>query len=330
MPHSTTSVPLFLLLSLLPFLSTSFPLHTHPQPIIPHPQQQQTLLPLPFPFPSSNTATNTTTIIPSFPSQTSLSPCQHLPLPPLLLSSIHSSCIPITHNRIIKKTRCCPTLAAWLYWAYSGTALNGHDGIGETKTTTTATATTMNMPMMPDDSETCVEAVEEGMREKGVVLGKVNGSCGLVYCYCGIRLHGLSCPGFVTGDQRVRRLERDCRGGCDTCLHSLYQLGKTRNGSAEKIEDKRTSKMRSKECELMGITWLLAKNRSAYMDTVTSVLRAMMMSPNGSYPRSCSLKSNEFPIAVDSAEISSSTSASTRRRLIRLLWFSFCFLYFAF
>lgn len=196
----------------------------------------------------------------------------------------------------------------------------------------------MNMPMMPDDSETCVEAVEEGMREKGVVLGKVNGSCGLVYCYCGIRLHGLSCPGFVTGDQRVRRLERDCRGGrgrppgggCDTCLHSLYQLGKTRNGSTEKIEDKRTSKMRSKECELMGITWLLAKNRTAYMDIVTPVLRAMMMSPDGSYPRSCSLKGNEFPLAVDSAEISASSSASTHRRLIRLLWFSFCFLYFAF
>lgn len=54
----------------------------------------------------------------------------------------------------------------------------------------------------------------------------------------------------------------------------------------------------------MGLTWLLAKNRTAYIRTVTSVLRAKMMSEDGSDPRSCTLNSDGMPLAVDSAEIS--------------------------
>ncbi|KAH0855086.1 hypothetical protein HID58_020498 [Brassica napus] len=35
--------------------------------------------------------------------------------------------------------------------------------------------------------------------------------------------------------------------------------------------------MHNKDCVLMGLTWLLAKNRTAYFPTVTSVLRAVML-----------------------------------------------------
>lgn len=79
----------------------------------------------------------------------------------------------------------------------------------------------------------------------------------------------------------------------------------TLNSTSSKPEN-RTTKMHHKECQLMGITWLLARNRTAYIRTVTSVLRAKMMSEDGSDPRSCTLNSDGMPLAVDSAEISGS------------------------
>ena len=57
----------------------------------------------------------------------------------------------------------------------------------------------------------------------------------------------------------------------------------------------------------MGLTWLLAKNRTAYFPTVTSVLRAVMLSQNGE-PRSCALGGDGMPLAVDSSEFSNGSS----------------------
>lgn len=65
--------------------------------------------------------------------------------------------------------------------------------------------------------------------------------------------------------------------------------------------------MHNKDCQLMGLTWLLAKNRTAYIHTVTAVLRAMMMSIDGSDPRSCTLSSDGMPLPVDSSEISNNS-----------------------
>lgn len=59
----------------------------------------------------------------------------------------------------------------------------------------------------------------------------------------------------------------------------------------------------------MGLTWLLAKNRKAYIHTVSAVIRAMMMSPDGSDPKSCTLSSDGMPLAVDSADIYNQSSA---------------------
>lgn len=85
-----------------------------------------------------------------------------------------------------------------------------------------------------------------------------------------------------------------------------------RTGNSSKY-DERTTKMRNKDCELMGLTWLLAKNRTAYIRTVTAVLRSLMMTIDGSQPQSCTLNADGMPLAVDSSEIGSQSSSSTVR-----------------
>ena len=69
--------------------------------------------------------------------------------------------------------------------------------------------------------------------------------------------------------------------------------------------------MRNKDCQLMGLTWLLAKNRTTYTRTVSAVLRAIMMSKDGSNPSSCTLNSDGMPLAVDSSEIYDQSSSVT-------------------
>lgn len=87
------------------------------------------------------------------------------------------------------------------------------------------------------------------------------------------------------------------------------QLNKKKALNSSKSED-RTTKMHNKDCQLMGLTWLLAKNRTAYMHTVSAVLRALMMSTDGSTPRSCTLSSDGMPLAVDSSEIPDHSSST--------------------
>lgn len=94
-----------------------------------------------------------------------------------------------------------------------------------------------DLPQLPDDSETCVDALHKGLKSKGIELVKVNETCDVVYCYCGIRLHPLSCPsafsvdetsGKLVGDHSVQRLERNCLrhgvNGCSNCLNSLSRV----------------------------------------------------------------------------------------------------------
>lgn len=76
--------------------------------------------------------------------------------------------------------------------------------------------------------------------------------------------------------------------------------------------------MNNKDCQLMGLTWLLAKNQTAYIHTVSEVFRATMMSKDGSDPRSCALNSDGMPLAVDSSEISGHSSSNTLRAPIYL------------
>lgn len=68
----------------------------------------------------------------------------------------------------------------------------------------------------------------------------------------------------------------------------------------------------------MGLTWLLATDRAAYMPVVTQVLRAFMAGSHGldatSELHSCSITGGDMPYAVDSAELGEWSSSLTIHR----------------
>ncbi|CAL1354621.1 unnamed protein product [Linum trigynum] len=312
-PPPILSLTLLLFLTLFPNLLRALPL--------PDPETIQPFL-LPTQSPPST--------IPAFPEQSTYQACP-LDLPAPLFQGVKSACSTSTarQQQHLHKARCCPVLAAWLYSAYSATAL-GRAGRHYD----------IDMPLLPDDSETCVDALEKGLREKGIQLPRLNDSCDAVYCYCGIRLHPLSCPdafsldtgGKLVGDRRVRRLERDCfssshnvngfqgLSGCSKCLTTLNTLNSNHNKeswNASNKPEERSTKMRNKDCQLMGLTWLLAKNRTAYIHTVSAVLRVIMMNNDDgvdSQQHSCALNRDGMPLAVDSYEIQSSSPSITHEK----------------
>ncbi|XP_010260827.1 PREDICTED: uncharacterized GPI-anchored protein At4g28100-like [Nelumbo nucifera] len=258
--------------------------------------------------------------IPAFPEQSDVAGCP-LDLPDELFQSISKACGG-SDNKVhpsagLKRSRCCPVLAAWLYSAYSVTALGRAARMP---------AQPYDLPMLPDDSETCVGSLENALKGKGIELFRPNATCDLVYCYCGIRLRPWSCPnafsvskeGNLLGGDTVKKLEKDCLSingytnlsGCSKCLNRLYQLNEHNSGNSSKSESDRIAKMRNRDCGFMGLTWLLSKNRTAYIPTVSAVLRALMMSTNGSDPQSCSLKGDGMPLPVDSSELDGQSSAT--------------------
>ncbi|CAN7117686.1 unnamed protein product [Brassica rapa subsp. narinosa] len=278
--------------------------------------------------------------IPAFPEQSDFSGCP-LDLPEDLFHGIKSACT----GKKLHRAKCCPVLGAWLYSAYSTTALSR--SLPSSSSAASRNATTPgeeDMPLLPDDSETCVDGLEKSLRRRGIELQRQNETCDVAYCYCGIRLHHLSCSeafsvneeGRLVGDESVDRLENDCLSGrhangdrlshlssCNKCLNSLYKLNPkktsgTRNQSKE--DRSRTTKMHNKDCVLMGLTWLLAKNRTAYFHSVTSVLRAVMLSQNGE-PRSCALGGDGMPLAVDSSEFSNDSSSALLKYPYHLVHF---------
>ncbi|KAL4280326.1 hypothetical protein GQ457_03G012710 [Hibiscus cannabinus] len=293
-----------------------------------------TIQPLPL------TSSSPPSTIPAFPEQSNLLGCP-LDLPEQLFHSIKNACGTKINNDVtgkLHRSRCCPVLAAWLYAAYSSTALGR---AGRVAPPVLGRTPSYDMPLLPDDSETCVDDLGKALKQRGVELVKPNETCDAVYCYCGIRLHPFTCPdafsvdrtGNLVGDDNVERLERNCLssssnvngfpglGGCNKCLKTLHSLNSKDTLNSSKAEE-RTTRMRNKDCQLMGLTWLLAKNRTAYIRTVSAVLRAMMMSEDGSTPSSCTLNSDGMPLPVDSSEMfdqSSSVTLNLSRRL-GILW----------
>ncbi|XP_047333072.1 uncharacterized GPI-anchored protein At4g28100 [Impatiens glandulifera] len=274
--------------------------------------------------------------IPAFPEQSDASGCR-LDLPGELFRGVKSACsvgkgkTESDRSSLSRRVRCCPVLAAWVYAAYSETALGRAGRAPQTAA--------FDLPMLPDDSETCLDGLQNALNNRGIDLVKPNETCDLVYCFCGIRLHPFSCPevfrvsenGKLVGDERVVKLEKDCLGnlglaGCSKCLQTLHLFNEKKSKNMSSIED-RSSKMHTKDCKLMGLTWLLAKDRPAYIHTVSAVLRAMMMSTNGSDPRTCSVSSYGMPLAVDSSEISGQPSVTAYSSLALIYALSISFLY---
>ncbi|EYU24846.1 hypothetical protein MIMGU_mgv1a013501mg [Erythranthe guttata] len=186
--------------------------------------------------------------------------------------------------------------------------------------------------MMPDDSQRCVNSLQSSLTSRNIHIPQPNASCDAVLCFCGIRLHqitSLSCPAAfnVTGNTRnatptaaVRNLERNCRNssyaGCTKCLGALQKLkvdGKngTKGGIEQSDGGDRASKMLSRDCQLMGLTWLLARNKTAYIPTVSAVLRAVMYSAHPPHESTCSPDQENMPLAVDSLQFDKYDSSSS-------------------
>ncbi|XP_008800404.2 uncharacterized GPI-anchored protein At4g28100-like [Phoenix dactylifera] len=261
----------------------------------------------------SSTHPNT---VPAFPVvQTAKQTC-HLDLSDELFGGVGEAC-----GRTLDRSRCCPVLAAWLFAAHARSAL-------DVRPPPTATAATVDGPLMPDDNQKCVDSLQSSLARRDIHLPRPNATCDTVLCFCGIRLHqigSLRCPAAfnVSGAARnatptaaVRELERSCRNasyaGCTRCLQSLEKLkGHGSGGSGD-----RTTRIFGRDCQLMGLTWLLAKNRTAYIPTVSAVLRAVLYSVHppsrdGDANYKCSLDQENMPLAVDSLRFRKLDDSST-------------------
>ncbi|KAL1345793.1 hypothetical protein HN51_019487 [Arachis hypogaea] len=244
------------------------------------------------------------TTVPSFPLQPDTQIC-HLDLSDELFGGVNQACAGDTLDR----SRCCPVLAAWLFAAHARSALE--------LPPSPPPASAGDLPMMPDDdSQKCVETLQESLKNRSVLIPQPNASCDAITCFCGIRLHrisSLSCPaafnfsggsshgGGLVPTSAVVNLEKNCQNssyaGCTKCLSSLQKL-KGKN----KEKDERGRKMLKRDCQLMGLTWLLRKNKTAYIPTVSAVLRAIMYSAHP-HQSKCSPDQENMPLAVDSLQL---------------------------
>ncbi|KAJ4975850.1 hypothetical protein NE237_000956 [Protea cynaroides] len=229
--------------------------------------------------------------VPAFPVQTQTQSC-HLDLSAELFGGVREAC-----GLNLDRSRCCPVLAAWLFAAHARSAL------------------------------------QTSLASRDIHIPQANASCDAIICFCGIRLHqitSLSCPAAfnlsshhnATPTVAVRNLERNCRNssysGCTRCLGALEKVkGDEKNVTGGGGEWKET-KMLNRDCQLMGLTWLLARNKTAYIPTVSAVLRAMMYSAHPTNLSKCSPDQENMPLAVDSLQfqrLDSSDAPPCRRRL---------------
>ncbi|TXG55276.1 hypothetical protein EZV62_020532 [Acer yangbiense] len=267
--------------------------------------------------------------VPAFPVQTEAATCR-LDLSAELFGGVNDAC-----GRDLDRSRCCPVLAAWLFAAHARYALQVQPAAAPVDAES-------DLPMMPDDSQKCVNSLQSALVSKNVKIPQPNASCDPILCFCGIRLHqisSLSCPaafnvtsGFrnVTPTAAVKNLEKNCRNssysGCTKCLGALQKLkGGSKNGTEGKEEDNRASKMFNRDCQLMGLTWLLARNKTAYIPTVSAVLRAIMYSAHP-HESKCSPDQENMPLAVDSLQFEKTQSSSSSSPFILQTFFLLPFL----
>ncbi|OVA06781.1 hypothetical protein BVC80_8725g12 [Macleaya cordata] len=288
---------------LLKFLFLLFPLFTSSLAGIPSSSDDGHEQPL---KPGNYSTPNT---VPAFPVQTQAQAC-HLDLSAELFGGVGEAC---GHN--LDRSRCCPVLAAWLFAAHARSAL-------QIAAPSPSSSSDLD-PMMPDDSQKCVNSLQNSLQSRNIHIPQPNGTCDAILCFCGIRLHqisSLSCPAAfntstthqnATPTAAVKNLEHNCRNssysGCTKCLGALQKLKGEKNGT--KVGTDRASKMFSRDCQLMGLTWLLARNKTAYIPTVSAVLRAIMYSAHP-HESKCSPDQENMPLAVDSLHFEKLESSS--------------------
>lgn len=265
---------------------------------------------------------STPNTVPSFPVQTESELCR-LDLSAELFGGVNAAC-----GRNLDRSRCCPVLAAWLFAAHARSAL---------EVNASAPATSDEMPMMPDDSQNCVNSLQSSLQSRNIHIPQPNSSCDAVLCFCGIRLHqigSLSCPAAfnitttsrnATPTAAVRNLEKNCRNssyaGCTKCLGALQKLNEGgKNGTSKRHHEggERASKILTRDCQLMGLTWLLARNKTAYIPTVSAVIRAVMYSAHPPQESRCSPDQENMPLAVDSLQFEKSEAPTSRAAFLLL------------
>ncbi|KAH9288860.1 hypothetical protein KI387_032977, partial [Taxus chinensis] len=73
-----------------------------------------------------------------------------------------------------------------------------------------------------------------------------------------------------------------------------------------------TSKIYSWDCKLMGITWLLAKNKVVYIPIVSEEFQALMYNGLPHHATTCSVEWQKMPLLVDSSQLDVSTSSYSK------------------
>jgi hypothetical protein len=165
--------------------------------------------------------------VPAFPVQTQTQLCR-LDLSNELFGGVKDAC-----GKNLDRSRCCPVLAAWLFAAHARSAL-------EITAAAPAPAASGELPMMPDDSQKCVNSLQDSLMSRNIRIPQPNATCDAILCFCGIRLHqisSLSCNAAfnVSGSRKnatptvaVRNLENNCRNasyaGCTKCLSALQKV----------------------------------------------------------------------------------------------------------
>ncbi|KAH7372737.1 hypothetical protein KP509_17G018600 [Ceratopteris richardii] len=107
----------------------------------------------------------------------------------------------------------------------------------------------------------------------------------------------------------LERLAANCTDhsyrGCTRCLQTLTQ--EMASGAAKGII--KGSRARARDCELTALMSLLELNKTLYIPTVSAVVRALLYNTENSNVTKCSLDTDNMPLALDYAELLS-TSAS--------------------
>jgi len=169
-------------------------------------------------YPSSNT-------VPAFPVQTQTQTCR-LDLSNELFGGVKDAC-----GKDLDRSRCCPVLAAWLFAAHARSAL---------EVSGAPPPASGDLPMMPDDSQKCVNSLQDSLLTRNIRIPQPNATCDAILCFCGIRLHqitSLTCNAAfnvslshknATPTAAVRNLENNCRNssyaGCTRCLGALQKV----------------------------------------------------------------------------------------------------------
>lgn len=261
--------------------------------------------------------------IPALPVQSEAASCE-LDLSDELFGGVKEACGGSGKDaNSIDTSRCCPVVAAWLYAAHAQNALKAPSPSTQSPYLVSSTSSSsVDMPVLPDDSQTCANTLQNAFKNRGIDIPQPNASCDPILCVCGIRLHqmsNLNCPASDLGSSKMhhnssrvsafRALESSCKNasyaGCSICLNALHKLDRTKTEETSVTD--RTSRMYIRDCELMGLTWLLGKNKTSYIPTVSAVLRAIMYSSNHS---ECSPDKENMPLAVDSIQLDDQSAAT--------------------